>query len=631
MRIGATRTDSGGRKERKWMKKRLIRFVPLLSLGLIIAIFAAWSIVVRAEQLLESRANRVLSATGASWAQAYVDGLKITITGVAPTLDAPLLAERRLKQSLVWAEIRNQTVAPKPVAQETGNAKIEIMRGLNQIIISGRAPTEFDQSALANAMQVHPRHLAITDFVLHDDTAATPPEWAAAQTSAARVVGDLLHGRTTLTPTNFVVVGLAKDEAALHSITAELLALGQLGWTTEHDVTMPQVAADTMILRVSVGDAAAGFHECSVKNAADAERLSQQAAELFGPAAAKCRVEGDDQHPAWTRIAFNALNAVRRLPRADLVIRGRRIELTGVPPTRKRAIEAVMADLQASGPDDFEFVLRGGVSSEWASRPSPAADEGESRQLNFVAHLSADGGLRLSGALPTSGGLEAVQTLAAFPGARIEADTVELDLERPTGWRRSIGAGLSGLAQLNSGMLQVKSGSVQLSGEVADAGRIKSVHETLSAGMAHGWGLASRLTVPIQKRSAAQPRPVSRCAAEMARIVLNDPIMFAPASSQIEPASLPVIAKLARALTGCEGGRIEISGHTDSQGREAANLGLSRVRADAVLDALLAEGVSIRKLVALGYGEANPIASNATAAGRALNRRIEFSVSQEEP
>ena len=77
-------------------------------------------------------------------------------------------------------------------------------------------------------------------------------------------------------------------------------------------------------------------------------------------------------------------------------------------------------------------------------------------------------------------------------------------------------------------------------------------------------------------------------------------------------------------LRRCVSGRIEIGGHTDSQGSKGLNQRLSRARAEAVLDALLARGVALDRLAARGYGEEQPVASNETEIGRARNRRIVF-------
>jgi len=72
--------------------------------------------------------------------------------------------------------------------------------------------------------------------------------------------------------------------------------------------------------------------------------------------------------------------------------------------------------------------------------------------------------------------------------------------------------------------------------------------------------------------------------------------------------------------------RIEISGHTDAIGSDAANQKLSEDRASSVREYLIGKGVRIDKVEAVGYGEAMPVATNDTDEGRQLNRRVEFKV-----
>jgi outer membrane protein OmpA-like peptidoglycan-associated protein len=75
-----------------------------------------------------------------------------------------------------------------------------------------------------------------------------------------------------------------------------------------------------------------------------------------------------------------------------------------------------------------------------------------------------------------------------------------------------------------------------------------------------------------------------------------------------------------------QGSVIEIAGYTDNTGDPQANVALSQRRAEAVRDALIKAGVNPDMLVAKGYGNANPIASNDLAEGRFSNRRIEYRV-----
>ena len=73
--------------------------------------------------------------------------------------------------------------------------------------------------------------------------------------------------------------------------------------------------------------------------------------------------------------------------------------------------------------------------------------------------------------------------------------------------------------------------------------------------------------------------------------------------------------------------KLQIEGYTDSTGSDELNQTLSQNRAKATQDFLTQQGVSAANVTATGYGKANPVADNSTAAGRAQNRRVEMVVS----
>lgn len=83
------------------------------------------------------------------------------------------------------------------------------------------------------------------------------------------------------------------------------------------------------------------------------------------------------------------------------------------------------------------------------------------------------------------------------------------------------------------------------------------------------------------------------------------------------------VRAVAAALNKHPNRQVEVIGYTDAMGTEEHNLRLSERRAYTVMRALVEDGVAARRIRARGYGETNPVASNATAEGRAQNRRVE--------
>jgi len=131
---------------------------------------------------------------------------------------------------------------------------------------------------------------------------------------------------------------------------------------------------------------------------------------------------------------------------------------------------------------------------------------------------------------------------------------------------------------------------------------------------------------PAQRPAPAPaPAPAPMPEAEEERIVLRG-VNFDFDRAEIRPDAAVILDEAASMLNDNPGRNVSVAGHTDSVGTDAYNQSLSERRAAAVKDYLVSQGVDASRLSTSGYGESNPIASNDTADGRALNRRVELNL-----
>lgn len=109
-------------------------------------------------------------------------------------------------------------------------------------------------------------------------------------------------------------------------------------------------------------------------------------------------------------------------------------------------------------------------------------------------------------------------------------------------------------------------------------------------------------------------------------LTLGD-VLFDTGRATLNPGAARAIDQLATFLKENPVRTIEVEGYTDSVGSEQMNQTLSERRANAVKNALMDRGIESNRIAARGFGEGNPVASNATAAGRQQNRRVEIVIS----
>jgi len=109
------------------------------------------------------------------------------------------------------------------------------------------------------------------------------------------------------------------------------------------------------------------------------------------------------------------------------------------------------------------------------------------------------------------------------------------------------------------------------------------------------------------------------------KVVLKN-IFFDPSKATLRPTSNVELDKLVSLMKKYPKLIVEISGYSDSKGDDNLNLKLSQERAESVLNYLTEKSIAKERMIAKGYGKANPVASNETDEGRQLNRRVEYKI-----
>lgn len=148
------------------------------------------------------------------------------------------------------------------------------------------------------------------------------------------------------------------------------------------------------------------------------------------------------------------------------------------------------------------------------------------------------------------------------------------------------------------------------------------------AGSTEATAPAATTPVPASgmPEAPATVEAAATCQTGVNAVINGKTINFASGGAQIAVDSQPLIDAVASALKDCAGTTIEVAGHTDTTGGDAANQRLSEERANSVVQALVGKGVLVDRLTPKGFGESKPLDPTTTAAANAKNRRIEFNI-----
>jgi OmpA-OmpF porin, OOP family len=113
---------------------------------------------------------------------------------------------------------------------------------------------------------------------------------------------------------------------------------------------------------------------------------------------------------------------------------------------------------------------------------------------------------------------------------------------------------------------------------------------------------------------------------EVGASIIVDDLLFKTGKTELDERSFRILDQLVDFMNQNPSIKIELQGHTDSDGADAANQKLSEGRAKSAVEYMVSKGIDKSRMTAKGYGESKPIESNATPEGKAKNRRVELKI-----
>jgi OOP family OmpA-OmpF porin len=170
------------------------------------------------------------------------------------------------------------------------------------------------------------------------------------------------------------------------------------------------------------------------------------------------------------------------------------------------------------------------------------------------------------------------------------------------------------LKLISRGQLRVEGNNVSVQGEVANEAQRQRIASDIAASLNPTYLVRNGLRVGAAEQDLLN--------AALARRIIE----FESGQAVIRPSGLHILDEMAAALRKLTGRKVEVIGHTDNTGLRESNLSLSLARAEAVRAYLAGKAIDPAMIGVSGQGPDRPVADNATADGRARNRRIEFRV-----
>ncbi len=613
----------------------------------ILSVLAAASIRDGVERDLTARVGEVLGTAGLPWAQIKFDGRDGTLSGRANDESEPgkaiLLANNVGGVRIVdgRADLL-QKVDPYTWAAESVGPKL---------VLLGFVPNQTTHKAVLAAAKAAFPKADIVDKL--DFARGHPPvgEYMDGVKFGLKQLALLTTGRADLSGTTLSVSGEAPSVAVYRDVrTALTTGLPKTLKLGTEKVTAPRVDPYTWAAKLAGNQVVLSGYVPGDKMR---EQILTAAKSAFGKTPVVDRLDVAEGAPlGFDKAAKAALDQLATLQEGTAELKGTQLTLSGTAVDEPTA-DATRKAFKAQAGSGFKTT---DVIKALKAQVSP-----------YTTRIEATAGaVDLTGYVPSETARAALVAAvkSRLPGRAIN-DKLQIAAGEAPGHETCLLSALGGLGRLGGGRIDLEDKALQLSGKTEDealalslpgdiraaAGaceskvlvtyddsrkrkatqdaEAKARQEASAAETAKRDAEIAAQAATDAKRDVANLQKIeaaAACQTKLRAISQTGTLQFERASDVLLRPSLPTVRALADVAKACDNLLIEIEGHTDSEGTPERNQSLGQRRAQSVTTFLTEAGVPAERIRAVGYGDTRPIAANDTAEGRAINRRIEFTV-----
>lgn len=587
-----------------------VSFVLAAVLSVLTAFFAATLI----EDTSKDVVRRSLSEAGHEWADVAADGLQVFIIGIAPDEVERFQALTVAGSTVDAARVIDQMTVLENANFETPEFSVNILRNNSGLSAIGLIPKGQDYEDLIKRLNKLAGDKPITDLLDQADYTA-PDTWTTSMRFALDALEQFDKAKISVSDGEITISALAQTRTDKRRLETELMRKKPESVNLTLALTAPRPVLSPYSLRAVKDGDLLKFDSCSADTEATKQAILRTAVKLGANDKQDCQIGLGMPTKTWANAVQTSLEKLAKFDKATVTFTNTSIKLIADETTDPALFDATVQELNAALPDGYELT----------SILTEAVQDSNVSEAEFVALLSPEGLIQLRGAVRDTTTEAMVSSLAQ---ARFGKDAVHtsttIEPSLPASWSVNVLTALESLSQLTQGAIRVSPDAVSVSGktniETAKADITSLLTSKVSTSQTVDISL-EYVAPPVIEDNSLAPE---ECVADITALLSERKINFEPGSDRVDLEGQKLLDDIAGILESCGDIKLEIAGHTDSQGGEAMNQQLSQSRATAVLMELQRRRILTGNFVAKGYGEEFPIADNGTEEGRETNRRIEF-------